>query len=64
MKPTNSKDIRVKTKKYISEGRKPSHTHTWMQILNPSTAAKLVIIKLQNLFAALVNIYLSDDTKI
>ena len=36
-------------------GRKPGHTHTWMQILNPSTSAKPVMTKLQNLFFALVN---------
>ena len=34
---------------------KPSHTHTWIQILNPSTSAKPFINKLQSLFVALVN---------
>ena len=35
-------------------------------MLNPSTSAKPVITKLQNLFVALVDMdrYLSDDTKI
>ena len=29
--------------------------HTWIQILNPSTSAKQLLIKLQNLFVALAN---------
>ena len=36
-------------------GRKLSHMHTCIQILNPSTSVKTVITKLQNLFAALIN---------
>ena len=36
-------------------GGKPSYTHTWMQILNPSTSAKPFMTKLQNWFAMLVN---------
>ena len=36
-------------------GRKPSYTHTFMQNLNPSTSAKLVMTKLQNVFVALAN---------
>ena len=36
-------------------GGKRGHTHTWMEVLNPSTYAKLVMTKLQNLFVALVN---------
>lgn len=31
-------------------GGKPSHTHTRIGILNPSTSAKPVMTKLQNLF--------------
>ena len=42
------------TNKY--RGRKPSHEHTCMHTLNPSTSAKSVRTKLQNLFIALVNI--------
>ena len=36
-------------------GGKDGHTHTWIEILNPSTSAKLVMTKFQNLFVALVN---------
>ena len=36
-------------------GEKPGHMHTWMENLNPSTSAKPVMTKLQNLFIALVN---------
>ena len=36
-------------------GGKRGHMHTWMEILNPSTSAKPVMTKLQNLFVALVN---------
>ena len=39
---------------FNARGGKPSHTHTWMQTLNPSTSAKPVMTKLQNLFVALV----------
>ena len=39
----------------IVRGGKPSHMHVWMIILNPSTSAKQVVTKLQNLFVALVN---------
>ena len=38
-----------------NRGGKRGHTHTLMKILNPSTSAKLVMTKLQNLFVALVN---------
>ena len=38
-----------------SRGGKPSHTHTLVQILNPSTSAKSFRAKLQNLFVVLVN---------
>ena len=40
---------------YLLRGGKRGHTHTWMEILNPSTSTKLVMTKLQNLFVALVN---------
>ena len=40
---------------FVSRGGKPSRTYTWMQIFNPSTSAKPVKTKLQNLFVALVN---------
>ena len=40
---------------YIYRGGKHNHKHTWMEILNPSTSVKAVMIKLQNLFIALVN---------
>ena len=44
-------------------GSKPSHTQTLMQILNPSTSAKPVMTKLQNLFVAhSKHRYLTDDT--
>ena len=46
----------------VSRGEKPSYTHTWMQILNPSTSAKLVMTKLQDFFVALVNTDLLDDS--
>ena len=36
--------------------RVSSHKHTCMHTLNPSTSAKSVMTKLQNLFVALVNI--------
>ena len=36
-------------------GGKRGQTHTWMEILNPSTSAKPVITKLQAVFVALVN---------
>ena len=39
----------------INRGGKHGHTHTWMEILNPSTSAKPVMTKLQNLSVALVN---------
>ena len=42
-------------KTYQNRGGNPSHTHTYMQILNPSRSAKPVMTKLQNLFLALVN---------
>ena len=37
-------------------GWKPSHTNTWMQMLNPSTSAKPFMTKHQNLFVVWVNI--------
>ena len=37
-------------------GGQRGHKHTWMEIINPSTSAKPVMAKLQNLFVALVNI--------
>ena len=40
---------------HSSRSEKPSHKHTSMQILNPSTSAKPFMTKLQNLFFALVN---------
>ena len=40
---------------FMNQGGKPSHMHTWMQILNPSTSAKPFVTKHQNLFVALVN---------
>ena len=36
-------------------GGKHGHTHTWMEILNPSTSANLAMTKHQHLFLALVN---------
>ena len=39
-------------------GRKPSHRHTCMHILNKSTSGKPFMTKLQNLFVALVNMYI------
>ena len=36
--------------------------HTCMQILNPSTSAKPVVIKLQNLFVTLVNLNMFQMT--
>ena len=41
---------------YIVKGGKHGHTDSWMEILNPSTSAKPVITKLQNLFVAIVTI--------
>ena len=40
----------------ISRGGKRGHMHTWMEMINPSTSAKSVMTKLQNLFVALVNV--------
>ena len=49
----------------FTRGGKRGHTHTWMEILNPSTSPKPVMTKLQNFFVALDKYgYLSDDTKI
>ena len=39
----------------VFRGWKCCHAHFWMQILYPSTSAKPVMTKLQNLFVALVN---------
>ena len=39
----------------VHRGGKRGYTQTWMEILNPSTSAKTVMTKLQNLFVALVN---------
>ena len=39
----------------IIRGGKRGHMHTWMIILNPSTSAKPLVTKLQNLFVALLN---------
>ena len=36
-------------------GGKPSHTHSWMQISNPSTSAKPTLTMFQNSFVALEN---------
>ena len=47
---------------YENRGQKPSHTHTWMQILNPSTSTKPIMTKLQNLFVALVSINIFQMT--
>ena len=43
-------------------GGKPSHTHTSMQMLNPSTSAKPFMTKLQNLYAALVKMIIFQMT--
>ena len=42
---------------------KRGHMHTWMEILNPSTSAKPVMTKLQNLFVALVNVKIFQMTQ-
>ena len=39
----------------LFRGGKRGHTHTSMKSLNPSTSAKPVMTKLQNVLAALVN---------
>ena len=39
----------------LVRGGKCGHTHTSMKSLNPSTSAKPIMTKLQNLFIALVN---------
>ena len=46
----NSQNMR-----HVQNHRKPSHLHTCLQILNPSTPAEPITTKLQNLFVALVN---------
>ena len=47
---------------FITRRQEPSHTHTGMQILNPSTSGKLLTTKLQNLFVALVNMDVFQTT--
>ena len=38
-----------------TRGGKRGHAHSWMKSSNPSTSAKPVMTKLQNVFVALVN---------
>ena len=47
----------------IYRGGKRGLTHTWMKFLNPSTSAKTVMTKLQNLFVALANIDIFQMTQ-
>ena len=47
---------------FRDRGGKHGHTHTWTEILNPSTSAKLVMTKLQNLFVSLTNMYIFQMT--